>query len=172
METLVKKGFVEAYSIESYGDKGRKTHIKIFVDVNRELTETDNNNISNCANDLKVLLDAETFKTDPSCIQEAIEAKKEILNLFNGRSIFVEEIPNGYSDGAYFRNFPWFVVTTNLGRIKIGWRKSVINIDWSDSTIKIKADNFFPEEVTTKGDRNIHAWSYEKAQEYIDKILG
>jgi hypothetical protein len=66
------------------------------------------------------------------------------------------------------------VVTTNIGRVKIGWRKRVINIDWSDTVVKKKAEELFPEENVTKGGYDnhfyIHAWSYEDAKKYLDRI--
>ena len=67
---------------------------------------------------------------------------------------------------------PWFIATTEFGNIKIGWRKQVINIDWSALTLSPHKDilSLFEGEDVTKGQDGIHAWGYEKAQEYLDKI--
>ena len=93
------------------------------------------------------------------------------MNLFGSETIYVEEIPNGYCNRYCCKHLPWFVVTTKVGRITIGWRKRVINIDWEGSAITKKANELFPQEDVTKGDKLIHAWGYEKAKEYIGVLL-
>ncbi len=78
-----------------------------------------------------------------------------------------KEIPNEYCGCE--RCSPWFLITTNFGVIKIGWRKRVINIDWSalaDSSIA----SLFEDESVTRGENFIHAWGLEKTQEYLSKI--
>lgn len=162
----------EVYSIESYGNGGRKLLMKIFVDVGREFTEIDKNNISNAAYGLEKELNAESIKLDPKTAAQAREDRESIIALFKGQEIFVEEIPNEYHgpNDAYGRNFPWFRVTTKIGHFKIGWRKSVININWENTLVKTKANDLFTDDVT-KGDYYIHAYGYKVAQEYIDKIM-
>lgn len=157
----------EVYRIQTFGHAGA-FNLRILLGIGRDLTDTDKSNIRDCAEKLSELIRIETIKTDPKHIAEGIEEKKSILALFDGHAIFVEEIPNEY-DPRYYHN--WFVVTTKLGRIKIGWRKRVINIDWSDSTIEHIAGVLFKDEDTTTGVKLIHAWGYEKAKEYIDKLL-
>lgn len=67
---------------------------------------------------------------------------------------------------------PWALVIVTLGRgpceIKIGWRKRVINIDWSATGLDLEV--FFFDDVT-KGPGFIHAWGYAKALEYL-QLLG
>lgn len=48
----------------------------------------------------------------------------------------------------------------------IGWRKRVIQIDWKDCDVKldVTADD------VTKDDFNVHAWSTEKAVEYLKAL--
>lgn len=61
------------------------------------------------------------------------------------------------------RDDPWWLVETNLGMIKIGWRKRVINIDWSATAIR----KVVTDEDVTKDETMVHAWSTLKAIEYL-----
>lgn len=109
-----------------------------------------------------------TISLDPKVKEEIINEKKGILSLFSDNYIFVEEIHNEYSHDPCF---PWFLVTTSKGHIKIGWRKRVINIDWSKTKIEENAGELFPNEDVTKGEKYIHAYGYEKAKEYLNVLL-
>lgn len=96
--------------------------------------------------------------------------KQQLLALFPEK-IFVEEIPNGYCHDWCCRHLPWFIVTTEIGHFKIGWRKRVIQIEW-DKTIGTKtAEKLFPDESVTKGKKYIHAWNLEDAKKYISIII-
>ncbi|MFA6437153.1 MAG: hypothetical protein WC242_03245 [Candidatus Paceibacterota bacterium] len=69
---------------------------------------------------------------------------------------------------------------TEFGTIKIGWRKRVININWSDVAKKLEERGYenasqkilalFESEDVTKDGSNIHAWGYEKAKGYLRQI--
>lgn len=86
--------------------------------------------------------------------------------------IFVEEIPNEYCKDYCCEHLPWFIVTTSVGRFKIGWRKRVIEIDWSDTVEGTQfADHLFGDENVTMGNKYIHAWSIEDAKRYVEKVL-
>jgi hypothetical protein len=71
---------------------------------------------------------------------------------------------------------PWWLVKTKWGLIEIGWRKRVINIDWSDTPLRIKKDvireyefhmlSLTPDQ-TDQGDTYIHAWNYGDAINYL-----
>jgi hypothetical protein len=74
-------------------------------------------------------------------------------------------IPNQYGSEEW--RGPWF--RTNPFNIKVGWRKSVIHLDWSATGIDLSAA--FEKEDVTKGDHYIHAWGYEKLTAYL-KVLG
>lgn len=111
------------------------------------------------------------YHKDPKSAERAAAEKEELLAVFPD-PIFVEEVPNGYCSRYCCRHLPWFVVTTSLGRIKIGWRKSVINIDWSESISKIDGTKDFVKQDVTKGEKYIHAWSVKDAEKYIEIILG
>ena len=154
-------------SVGQYGGIG----IEIFVDINRELTPIDNRNLREIGDSIHSVLLSESIKNDESIKSQVKEEKDGVLSVFGDNAIYVEEIPNGYSNDEYFKMFPWFIITTKLGRIKIGWRKRVIEIDWSDSAIVFEADDIFPTEDTTKIGKLIHAWDYEQAKRYIDVLL-
>lgn len=104
-----------------------------------------------------------------------------------GDHVLVDWIPNGYGDkdGA-----SWCSVTTLYGVVQFGWRRSVINIDWSDvlkrreATVddlpgydrytarerlraEISGEKLFADEDVTKDDTHVHAWGYEKAAAYL-----
>ncbi len=61
---------------------------------------------------------------------------------------------------------PWWFVKTGMGWIEIGWRKRVISIDWSETHVRaiVTCDE------TTKDDHSVHAWSEEKALEYLKSL--
>jgi hypothetical protein len=160
-------------SVYNYTAHGSKFSIdlEILMDINRELTETDDNNLRNHVEKIVRSIHEESINLDPQSKINTERERKEILSLFGNRTIFVEEIPNGYCPDYCCKHLPWFIVTTNKGRIKIGWRKRVININWSDSVIKHDSEKLFPAEDVTKFDKAIHAWNLEKAKEYIDILL-
>lgn len=94
---------------------------------------------------------------------------------------FFKPIKNGYlinEDGESLSATPWYTVGTLIGDITIGWRKRVIHIDWpelidesaSNETTVNFAEEVFKDEDVTKGINMIHAWSYDKAAEYLRKV--
>lgn len=83
----------------------------------------------------------------------------------------MHHLPNGYSPRE--AGAPWFRVETEIGQITIGWRNSVISIDWSETSYDGKYILLlFQEESVTKEKTYIHANSKEKAIEYLAKLLG
>jgi hypothetical protein len=63
----------------------------------------------------------------------------------------------------------WFDVKTKWGIIKIGWRKRVINIDWSKIG-EVNGLAIFSDQDVTKNSDSIHAWGWEKCVEYLIKL--
>lgn len=61
---------------------------------------------------------------------------------------------------------PWWLAETPFGNIVIGHRKRVISIEWSHTGAKID----FPDKDVTHNADGCHAWSVEKAIEYL-KLL-
>ena len=66
---------------------------------------------------------------------------------------------------------PWFLVDTQYGQFKIGWRKRVIHIEWINVEQMKNFWQLFIREDVTKWDKGIHAWGYEKAEIYLKRIF-
>lgn len=158
----------KVHGVNGFGASG-KFQLEIYLDAGRELTEQDQRVIWDAAELLQKGIMQESYRLNKKEEAFGKEATEKLIGLFTGRDIFVQEIPNEYWNEDVHN--PWLIVTTKKGHIKIGWRKRVIVIDWSASIIEAESDTLFPDEDVTKGEKYIHAWGYEKAQEYIDKIL-
>lgn len=78
----------------------------------------------------------------------------------------LSEIPNEYCKCSSCG--PWFAVHTLYGIIKIGWRKRVINIDWSGTGASFP--DLFQDEDVTHEPNLVHAWGYEKAGVYLARL--
>lgn len=160
------------YSTEGFGHYGA-FGLKILVATNRPC-DLKANAIWSAAHDAAQAIEAEVMaeviKLDPKAQEHRIAERQQIVGLF-ADPLFVEEIPNGYSSGWGSRHLPWFVVTTEVGRFRIGWRKRVIHIEWTDTRGTKTAAELFPSEDVTKGERYIHAWTVEKAREYIARVI-
>ncbi|KKN05613.1 hypothetical protein LCGC14_1085540 [marine sediment metagenome] len=76
-------------------------------------------------------------------------------------------VDNEYCSDSYCC-WPWAKFKTEHGMIKIGWRKRVINIDWSNTGKDY--EHLFKDEGVTLDDKCVHAWSKDKAIEYLTKI--
>lgn len=144
--------------------------INVATRDNRNLSDEEKSEISYLADKIYQLLLKGCAKADPEDVAAGQKETKDLLACFPLRCSY-EEIPNGYSNGYYTVNRPWLKVSTYKGTVIIGWRKRVISIDWSQSNVKERANELFPDEDVTKDERLIHAWGYEKATEYLKKIL-
>jgi hypothetical protein len=85
----------------------------------------------------------------------------EVLNLW--------QIDNQYWPDAYFeerKRSPWFLVKTRDGMVRMGWRKHVLSINWSDTPIHL----IVTEDDVTKEEQLVHAYSYSKAVEYLHAL--
>lgn len=100
----------------------------------------------------------------------ATDKNRSLVKIFP-TPIYIEEIPNGYCKDWCCTHLPWFVVTTKVGRITIGWRKRVIQIGWEGTDGTANAKELFKAEDVTKGDKYIHAWSLEDATRYVEAII-
>jgi hypothetical protein len=120
---------------------------------------------------LKNVLMAEAMAAIPAQQERAKVQRAQLLECFMNDVIYVEEIPNGKCSEGCCKHLPWFIVTTKIGRIKIGWRKSVINIDWTETQGTKTSKELFESEDVTKDTRGIHAWGYERAKAYVGAII-
>lgn len=168
METATE--LKRVFMAQSSGTGGR-FEIEIHMNAGRELTSEDNWNIRKAAESIEKSIRAESIRLNPNTQKESKKERADILGLFGDNAIYVEEIPNGYCSDYCCKHLPWLTVTTKKGRITIGWRKRVLNIDWEGSAISQSADALFSDEDVTKGNYYIHAWGLEKAKEYIDVLL-
>jgi hypothetical protein len=159
---------------EEHGEDGHG--VAIYVKVPRDTVPADNNVLRKAADEILSALHVETLRLNPEACAEAAKEKAAILDCFRDRN-YVEPIPNGYCNQWCCHFKPWYIVTTRLGRIKIGWRKSVLHLEWTDSVIGKTADRLFPNEevypgcAVTKYDKVIHCHGYEKAKQYIDVLM-
>jgi hypothetical protein len=98
---------------------------------------------------------------------QAKAEKENFLDIFYKAGYKVQDIaaiPNEYCPCTVCA--PWYLVKTAVGTFKIGWRKRVINIDWSKTNLQHVMSLFTKEDVT-KNNWCIHAWGTEKAIEYL-----
>jgi len=99
------------------------------------------------------------------------KSKKEFdyiaTSVFNDYSLHA--VSNEYGSESY--NGYWFIINTNDGDIKIGWRKRVVQIEWLENYKKFKFDG--KHETVTKNfddkSRYIHANTMEQVVEYLRK---
>lgn len=146
---------------------GKKLGVSISVQLDRMPTNDEMSLSHKFTQDMMNLMYRNNCLQDKVYMENIAQTKRDILACFPS-NIYVKEIENGYSKNDIE---PWYIVTTSKGPIEIGWRKSVISINWRDSDIKERAEQLFTSEDVTKYDQLIHAWGYEKAKEYITKLL-
>lgn len=166
----IQMTYVDAGRHESIGREG-EIGVEVRVCVpGGVVTEAQGRIVSQKTEEIHKLLTAEVYRSDSERYKTTVLERELLLSCFE-QPIFVEAIPNGYCPDICCEHRPWYIVTTAKGRIKIGWRKRVITIDWRDSVLTQTADELFPGEDTTKIDRLIHAWNYEKARYYIQQLM-
>lgn len=150
------------------------TGLELYVKIGRELTENDQRAIYKWMDELEKDLSAESARLNPDNIAWKAAWLVKVTEMFTAAKlapVYVKEIDNEYCGSRCCPHRVWCLVTTRLGVIKIGWRKSVIVIDWYASDCLLTPDEVSSDDVT-KGDRDIHAHGYEKATEYLTKIGG
>lgn len=162
--------YKEVFHTEQLRGGGNDVGIKLLIAIDRPITQNDNKAFQKCIDDLKYALNLETFRLDPNTAETAKQQRESILSCFPETPIFVKEIPNQYDNFAGV-HIPWYEVTSRIGVIVIGFRKRVVNIDWSKSNVCFKANDIFPKEGTTKNEHSIHAWDYLKVAEYLKRIF-
>lgn len=165
--------YVPLYQMESYGNHGFGLQILVAVH-GKPLPDLMQDSIRNAAYTAATLvteeMQAAVYVADPAVVERAKRDKESIISCFPD-NIFVEEIPNEYSKGYYTRLSPWFIITTKIGRFKVGWRKSVIHLEWTDTLCKVDAEVLFLREMVTKQDRTIHAGNYGALERYVQTVM-
>ncbi len=163
-------------SLESYGGRGSfKGSVSIASEKFNALSEEARDSISWKASDFLQLV-REAIDMEWAKVNEADKRNEHVsklTGLFKSAGFdipYVETIGNEYCSQACCYKYPWVMVTTQKGHIKLGWRKRVINIDWSESDIDLDGNEIFKDEKVTTGDKYVHAWGYEKAIEYLTKL--
>lgn len=154
---------------ESFGHEN--IGVKILVAVDRDLTQAESFAIGIAVDEIMKRTLTVSRQNDIEDIRTGREQTEKLVACFDKSSTYIEQIPNGYCSDYCCVNRPWLIVTTPKGRIKIGWRKRVIVIDWTDSKIEACAEAIFPGEDVTRDGRMIHAWGYEKATQYIAMLM-
>ena len=80
----------------------------------------------------------------------------------------VDQYYGGLHDPETFCKRPqeccWWFIQTKVGWIKLGWRKRVVEIDWSYTSIREKVTN---DENVTSETNYVHAWDEAKLLEYL-----
>ena len=87
--------------------------------------------------------------------------------------ITLSETKNEY--GSEDRRGPWWNVHTPFGTIRVGWRKRVIEIEWSALHTApqlhiLPIHSLFDDVTDTKTHTLIHAYNYGTATEYLTRI--
>jgi hypothetical protein len=164
------KDYIQAYKYEGHGGSLGSFGMQVLLSVEHPLSEKVEQLINHHVDILRTEIQAAIFNELPQTIERVKKNREELIGVFP-QPIFVEEIPNGYGpNDPFYRSFPWYRVTTSIGPITLGWRKRVIEIDYSGTTVKVNADQLFTDDVT-RFHRTIHAWGIEKAREYINTLL-
>jgi hypothetical protein len=61
---------------------------------------------------------------------------------------------------------PWWLADTSIGLVRIGWRKRVLEIDWSATPHQF----IVTDGDVTKDMQMVHAYSTSKAVEYLTRL--
>lgn len=102
-------------------------------------------------------------------VERSREEAESIIRLAGFTVLHVWELANGYWPLAPEYDdvrCPWWLFLTDLGPVQIGWRKRVINIDWSACVFR----GVVTEDNVTKSETNVHAYAVEKAVEYLREL--
>lgn len=98
--------------------------------------------------------------------------KKEILAVFTLAGIEFDSVyalENRYwppSPKYHDVRTPWYLIKTKYGFLEVGWRKNVLSISWDDTKVRALVTT----NQVTKNDGLVHAWSYDKAVEYLKEF--
>jgi hypothetical protein len=200
-------GYELAYGSEGVGARG-VSGVKIFVrrypetverlkavsdarpDGRLSDREKENSLFGEVGREAARLVEVQARRLDPVTWEKEAKTKADFEKCFADAGlgpVFMEPIPNEYHrvDDPYALGNPWYNVATPIGYIKIGWRKRVINIDWTRTVLQSLVEDKYREgrrppsgeellptilkdgETTSLGDFYVHAYGYEKATQYL-----
>lgn len=95
--------------------------------------------------------------------------------LYKSSDYHFELLPNGYCHEDCCSHIPWFLFHTIDGDIIMGWKESVISIEWQKNYKAFDMNELFGCEDVTKwkegGKRGIYACDEEKAYQYLFNVL-
>lgn len=75
-------------------------------------------------------------------------------------------IQNRYWTGLVDNPHPWWLVRLKYGMVEIGFRKRVMSIDWTQTTLR----HVVTEDRVTKDDVGVHAYSVPDAIKYLTTL--
>lgn len=167
-------GYELAHGQESTGDR-KSFGLLIFVKMSDRKVDRDRDSavLYKAADEIKNALETVSAQIDPEGPAERERHRAEVADIYQQagvEAIYMEPLPNGYCSRPCCLNKPWFRVTSRIGRVTVGRRKHVIEIDWSDSAVKGTGEALFPEEKTTRLAAGIHAWNIENAARYVRRL--
>ncbi len=123
------------------------------------------------AEEIRNLIITAQAQADPETADCIFHTRRRLLECFPDL-VYAEELPNGYCPRhPVLKLLPWYRITTCVGHFVIGWRKRVIHLEWTGVPGSKTAEELFPAEDVTKEGKTIHAWSHDKAKEYISKVM-
>lgn len=111
------------------------------------------------------------YHNDCHYIELACDVQRRFEALFKDAGyppVFLRTMSNGY--GSEMWRGPWFHALTPWGVLGVGWRKRVIEITNQRGFRGLNMKELFASEDMTKGGGLVHAWGYDKAREYLEKI--
>lgn len=101
--------------------------------------------------------------------KKILECLKAIFLLSGIEVKRTHQLPNGYCGDLCCQSRPWMLAETKYGPIKIGWRKRVLSIEWTNDVVNVHGKNVLAkgDEYVTNWDTGVHAWGYAKAIEQL-----
>jgi hypothetical protein len=172
-QVVEAEGYEIAHGQEAYGDSFFGLVILVKMSE-RKLVEKDRQALYRAADSIKRALHTVSAELDPDGPNTRAAYRAEIEDIYRAAGVLnmirIEERPNDYCSDPCCLNKPWFRVTSHIGDVIIGWRKSVLSIDWHSSDVKKTGEELFPFEDVTRYHSSIHAHGVIKAVEYIRKL--
>lgn len=150
------------------------TAVQLCMNLGRKLEDVDKDIIDRAMREMMKELHARSALLNPDNIRwkkEWIAKAIECFKLAGLDPLSIQEIPNEYCGPLCCPHRVWLLVNTLHGTFKVGWRKRVIDLDWSKMNNPKDYRKLFGKEDVTQGASYIHCWSYEKLVEYLKALI-